>query len=478
MSDVAEAGDSVLVTGATGFVGGRLARQLLDRDYEVRVLARTPSDAAELEGRGAEVVEGDLTDAESVRDAVRGVDGVFHLAAVYELGGDLEWMREVNVEGTRRVLDAAAEEGVDRVVYCGSDTSLGDTAGDVRDESATHDGPFRSVYAQTKHEAHELVDERIEQGAPVVHAIVSTVYGPGDESPVADLIEHHLAGRLVAHLDAEAGYTFTHVDDVADALRRAYERGEPGESYLVSGTPATFEEFFAELSEQTGVPEPRFEVPSWVVDAALPVVERLAPLAGGSRSEIREMVGMGRGVTRFFSAEKAEEELGWEPRSLEEGLRETLPAFRKREAESARDLLDWLQYLLIGLAVFDVALGLTALLFPDLYRAIVHPRYEAMHSNGPDYLLARTGILWLVFAAVQGIAAIDPAERPTWVLAAGVLRLLDVPADPVYFALADDLGWMGTAGLLSAPVFNLLTGGLFAHAGLRGIRSQRDRDEP
>lgn len=147
----------------------------MDEGYEVRILARTPSKADALAEWGAEVIQGDLTDLDSVREAMQGVDGVFHLAAVYELGGDPESMRWVNVDGTRHILDAAAEEGVERIVYCGSDTSLGDTHGELCDEKKTHEGDFRSTYAETKHEAHELVDRRAEEGAPIVHAFVSTV---------------------------------------------------------------------------------------------------------------------------------------------------------------------------------------------------------------------------------------------------------------------------------------------------------------
>lgn len=462
--------DEVTITGATGFVGGRLTEQLLEAGYRVRLLARTPSDASDLAAQGAEVVEGDLTDPEAIERAIDGVDGVFHLAAIYRLGGDLERMRAVNVEGTRHVLDAARDADVSRVVYCGSDTSLGNTHGEVCDESKRHEGEFRSHYEQTKHEAHRLVERRIERGEPIVNAIVSSVYGPGDDSPIADLIAHHLAGRAVAHLDAEAGYTFTHVDDVATGLRLAYERGDLGEKYLISGTPATFEEFFETLAGQTGIPAPRFEIPAWLADLLEPLAARLAPLAGKSPAEIREMVAMGRDVTRFYSGRKAREELGWEPRSLEEGLAETLPDFRRREQSAATRLLEHARIPLAALAIFDVGLGATALLAPELYLEIIHPHFDQLHPQGPTYLVRRTGMLWLFFAGVQGVAALDPVRRPGWVLVAGALRLMDVPADLVYFASADDLGALGSLGLLSAPVANLAAGTFLAYAGYRALR--------
>lgn len=462
---------TVAMTGASGFIGRVLADRLLTDGYELRLLARTPSKLESFKTRGATVLKGDLTDPESVGRFLEGSDAVVHLAAVYRLGGDLEWMRQVNVEGTRNVLDAARQEGVGRVLYCGSDTSFGDTQGRVEDETAVPEGRHRSNYARTKSEAHRLVEERMENGDPVVHAIVSSVYGPGDESPIADLIENHLAGHALAYLDREAGYTFTHVEDVADGLQRVLEDGEEGERYLLSGEPATFEEFFRALSARTGIPEPRFELPNWLVDAVRPLARTCASALGQSTSKIDEMIDMGRNVTRFFSGEKAREELGWTARSLRKGLRDTLPSFRERERESRRSVLEAAGYPLLGLALFDLALGATATFAPDLYSTILHGSAEAVDSSGA--LLPRTGTLWLVFAGVQGVAGLNPVRRRSWVLAAGVLRLMDVPADPVYFLNADSLTGLGKLGLISAPLFNFLTGSFFLYAGYRGLRSLR-----
>ena len=451
---------NVMMTGATGFIGRRLANQLLDEGYSLTVYARTPSKAEDLADRGAEIVEGDLADRAALCDAMGGVDGVFHLAAMYRLGADLADMLAVNVDGTRNVLEAADDADVDRIVYCGSDTSLGDTNGEVCDETKTHDGDFRSNYERSKWEAHRLVERRIDEGQPIVNAIVSSVYGPGDTSPVAELI------------DPDAGYTFTHVDDVATALRLAYEEGETGEKYLVSGTPATFEQFFAELSEQTGVAEPRFELPDWVVDNAAPLAERLAGVIGKSRAEIREMLSMGRDVTRFFSGKKAREQLGWKPRTLADGLRDTLPEFRQREAEAANELLRSTKVPLIGMTLFDIGLGVSAVAFPEMYMKLMHPHAGGTHPPATSSFLARTGLLWLFFALVQGGASVDPVKRPEWVLVAGALRLMDVPADIGYLLSSDDQGWLGKAGLIAAPIFNLGVGSFMVYAGYRAIRSR------
>lgn len=124
-----------------------------------------------------------------------------------------------------------------------------------------------------------------------------------------------------------------------------------------------------------------------------------------------------------------------------------------------------------GLAVLDLGLGLTALLFPDVYLAWMHP-VAAPAEGGSVALLRRTGALWLGFAAVQGVAALDPIGRPTWLLAAGAFRLLDVPADLVYFLSAGPLSGPGFYGLLFAPWFNLAVGAWFLRSGYRGLERE------
>lgn len=121
-----------------------------------------------------------------------------------------------------------------------------------------------------------------------------------------------------------------------------------------------------------------------------------------------------------------------------------------------------------GLAVLDLGLGLTALLFPETYLGAMHPERVGSRGAASSVLLRRTGMLWLGFAVVQGIAALDPAGRPAWVLVAGAFRLLDVPADMVYFLTAGTLSTTGRYGLLLAPVFNLGVGVWFVRWGYRG----------
>ena len=462
----------VLITGATGFVGRRLAHHLLDEGYELKALTRTPDDAADLAERGAELIEGSLANSMAIHRALSDVDGIFHLAATHQFGGDMGPMRRINVQGTRNVLQTADYAEVSRILYCGSDTSLGDTKGKICDESKEHDGDFRSVYERTVFETHELIERQIDKGAPIINAIVSMPYGPGDTSAIADLISHHLAGRAVAHLDRHSGFTFTHVDDIATALRIAYEKGDVGERYLVSGTPASSGEFFATLSELTNIPEPRTDLPDWLVDLMEPLAERLAPAVGKSGAQIREALAVGRGTTRYYSGQKMRDEFGWQPRSLEDGLRDSLPWFRQREAEASERLLSSTSIPLVGMSLFDIGLGTSALVFPETYLQLMHPHASGTHPPAARSFLARTGLLWLFFAFVQGRAGAAPVDNPEWVLVAGALRLMDVPADIGYLLSSEDLGLLGKAGLIAAPLFNLGIGAFLTYAGYRGLRAK------
>ena len=144
---------------------------------------------------------------------------------------------------------------------------------------------------------------------------------------------------------------------------------------------------------------------------------------------------------------------------------------QQREPEDVDRLLKSLKVPLVGLTLFDIGLGICALVFPKLYLKLMHPQAGELHLSATRSLLARTGLQWLFFAAVQGWAATDPVERPGWVMASGVLRLMDVPADIGYLLTDDDLGWLGKAGLVVAPLFNLGVGAVLVYAGYRGLRS-------
>ncbi len=191
----------VFVTGATGFIGGEVARQLRARGDEVACLVRSPEKSKKLTGLGCELLSGDLGDADAIRAGMSGRDAVVHAAAMYEIGIPAEQhpaMYDANVRGTERVLGAARDAGVAKIVYVSTVGIFGNTHREVVDEGYEHPGRgFTSYYEETKLEAHRIAKRMIaEEKLPCVIVQPGGVYGPEDTSQVADLLEQFFAGRL------------------------------------------------------------------------------------------------------------------------------------------------------------------------------------------------------------------------------------------------------------------------------------------
>lgn len=311
-----------LVTGATGFLGSHLARVLATRGDRVRVLVRSTSDPRRLEGLDVQTVEGDVTDASSVARAVEGVERVFHCAAVYEIGArDPERMRAVNVEGTRNVLRAAADRRA-LAVHVSSVVALGPTrAGQIADESHWAGDSPRSPYESTKREAHAIARAMARGGARVRIAVPVTIYGPDDPSLTGQAHKWIARGALRVGALAELPMTLVHVDDCAEAIALVAERGKDGEEYVVAERSVTFREWFTVAALAAGRSPPAAWLPDAVV-RGFALASRVAPPV------VREGIAMSLGVRWAFRADKAKRELGWTPRPLENGLRETMAFYR------------------------------------------------------------------------------------------------------------------------------------------------------
>jgi nucleoside-diphosphate-sugar epimerase len=315
------------VTGGTGFIGGRVVERLRARGDEVVVLARRPEKA---EGLDAEVVEGDLTDAEAIRRGMEGCQAVFHIAADYRVGMDpskREKMRDTNVRGTERVLDAAADAGIDKIVYVSTINAFGNTNGQVVDESYRRDEAdgYVSTYDETKYLAHRVAEERAAQGAPVVIVQPGSVYGPGDHALVGQMIDQASRGKMPAKAFPELGLNMVHVDDVADGIILAYEKGQPGESYVLGGEITTQGELIDKAAQLGGKKPPRMTVPPVVLKAMIPVGRFVGPPMG-LPPNFREMISAAHNVTYWAKDDKARRELGYAPRDLDTGLRQTIAA--------------------------------------------------------------------------------------------------------------------------------------------------------
>jgi dihydroflavonol-4-reductase len=317
----------IFLTGATGFIGGRVADRLLARGDEVVVLARSADKAKRLADAGATIVAGDLSDETAIARGVEGADGVIHIAADYRVGipaNQRESMVDVNVRGTERVLDAAIAAGATRIVHVSTGNVFGNTGDTVATEGYQRDlaDGFLSAYDETKYLAHQVALDRIAQGAPVMIAQPGGVYGPGDTSEVANLIEQTRTGKLPMLPFPELTLTFVHVDDLADGLIAVLDRGRIGEEYVLGGDEATMRELITTVAELSGRKPPR-PMPTVVLRAMAP----FGPVVGkvlGFPPNLHELIKTSDGVKIRMTSDKARHELGYTTRALRDGLSRTL----------------------------------------------------------------------------------------------------------------------------------------------------------
>jgi dihydroflavonol-4-reductase len=315
------------VTGATGFIGGTVARQLRERGDEVVCLVRSPGKAGKLTELGCELVAGDLGDRDALRDGMKGCDGVIHAAAMYEVGipeSQRPAMYEANVVGTENVLGAAKDAGVPKIVYVSTCGAFGNTHHEIVDESYEHPCEnFTSYYEQTKVEAHKVAKRMMAAGLPCTIVQPGGVYGPGDTSQLADLLEQFLAGKMPLIPFPELGICLAHVEDTAGGIVQALDKGEPGETYVIAGPPTTMREAIGVLAGISGKKAPKHAVPTVLMKAMTPI----GPLVGkmmGQPPNLRELISSADNVTFWATNEKAVRELGFDPRGIEEGIRQTL----------------------------------------------------------------------------------------------------------------------------------------------------------
>ena len=307
------------VTGATGFVGGRLAVRLVERGDEVVALVRDPGKAGRLRELGCAIIEGDLSARAALASAMDGCDAAFHVAAIYRNGVPRSRRDELfaaNVTGTENVLDAALDSGVARAVYVSSNVAFGDTRGEVVDETyEPPEGRFVSLYHETKARAHRAARERIARGAPIVIVQPGGIYGRGDHTQIGGFLERGVRGKRVVLPFGSVGLNWVFVDDVVEGILLAHDRGRVGESYVLGGEIATLRGA-VEHAFAAGGHRPRIvPVPTWAVRLATP----LGPILGLS---VSDLVSASDRVTYWGRDDKARRELGYAPRDLETGLRE------------------------------------------------------------------------------------------------------------------------------------------------------------
>lgn len=320
----------IFITGATGFIGGHIARKLRERGDEVLALVRSPEKAATLGNLGCELITGTLADEAAIKRGVEGCDAVIHGAAIYEIGvpqSRHEAMYDANVLGTERVLRAVLEAGTPRVVYVSSVVVFGNTHGKVVDETYEHPGTgFGSYYEETKYEAHQIATRLIEdEHLPCVLMQPGGVYGPDDHSELGNLVGRYVSGKLPLIPFPDFGMTLVHVEDVADGVILGLESGEIGEAYILGGAITTNRETLQMAARVAGKHRSVRAMPAGVLKAIAPIAPMIAPLIGFPPN-MHEVIRAADGVTFWAKHDKAIEQLGYSPRGLESTLRDTMLA--------------------------------------------------------------------------------------------------------------------------------------------------------
>ncbi len=323
---------TTLVTGATGFVGSAVVRQLLARGVAVRVLTRRESDRRNIDGLDVEVATGDLRDKESLSSALRGCSALFHVAADYRLWvPDPDAIYAVNVEGTRNLLLSAADCGVERMIYTSSVATLGLNRDASPADETTPVGIEDMIghYKRSKYLAEAEVRRLIEdQGLPVVIVNPSTPIGPRDikPTPTGRIIVEAASGRIPAFVNT--GLNVVHVEDVAAGHLLAFDKGRVGERYILGGENMTLAEILASIAAKVGRRAPKIRLPHSAVVPLAYAAEAWARLRGSGEPFVTlDGLRMAR-KWMYFSSRKAAEELGYRARPPEDALTDAIDWFR------------------------------------------------------------------------------------------------------------------------------------------------------
>lgn len=319
-----------LVTGATGFTGGHLARMLVSRGYQVRALVRDRRRASALEQAGIELVEGDLRDPQALARAVTGVERVYHIAAMYrEAGLPAETYRAVNALAVRDVVEAAARAGVRRVVHC---STVG-VHGDVEHPPASEDAPLKpgDVYQETKLEGEQLAREAgTRLGIEVTIARPTGIYGPGDRR-LLKMFRGVSRGRFPILGRGDIYYHLTYIDDLVEGFRRcAEEPGGAGRTYILAGGEVTtLNDLVALVADVAGVKPPTLHLPVWPFWMAGAACEAVCAPFGIEPPLYRRRVDFFT-KSRAFDITRARAEIHYAPQvNLRDGIARTLTWYRE-----------------------------------------------------------------------------------------------------------------------------------------------------
>jgi nucleoside-diphosphate-sugar epimerase len=340
----------ILLTGATGYLGSQIGRELIARRMPLRVLVRDPSRLdletgdrkfetrnSKLEGALAprcEVVVGDIRDVDTLRRALIGVDRIIHTAALVKMWvRDRRDFRRVNVDGLKALLQAAADVGVERVVYTSSFIALGPSADANAAEGLCHRGPYSNEYEESKAEALAWLRQEGIHRYPVVVLLPGVIYGHGpctEGNLVGSMVDQYLAGKFPGLLGSgEQRWSFAFNTDVVAAHLTALERGKPGEEYVLGGDNRSLNEFFRLLAQLSNIHRVVRHLPLWA-GKAMGAVEVARARLFGHRPQVTPGVAEIFKHDWVYSSAKAIRELDYRVTRLEEGLAKTLSVVRRQ----------------------------------------------------------------------------------------------------------------------------------------------------
>ncbi len=319
----------LLLTGSTGYLGSRIARELIERGEPFRVLVRNPARLSfDPAGSRCEVIVGNFCDAEALAKALRGARHVIHSAALVKM-----WVRDrqdfwrVNVEGLKTLLEAADRAGVERVVYTSSFIAAGPSSDANAGEGLHHRGPYSNEYEETKARALDWLRTEGFARFPVVVLLPGVIYGPGpatDGNLVGGMIEQYLSGKFPGLLGSgQQRWSFSFNHEVASAHLAALEKARIGEEYFLAGDNRSLNDLFRILADLTGVKDSVRHLP-FALGKAVGALEVARARLFGHQPQLTP------GVVKIFrhdwtySSSKAARELGYRVIPLEEGLRKTL----------------------------------------------------------------------------------------------------------------------------------------------------------
>lgn len=320
----------VLVTGASGFIGSAVARQLLQQGHEVRALVRPAADLRNLAGLDLELARGDLLDRASLASAIKGVTGLMHVAADYRLWvPNPEVMYRTNVTATEELMRLALREGVSRIVHTSSVATLGLVpGGGVADETTpVSEASMTGPYKKSKFQAEALVRRLVaDEGLPATIVNPSAPVGPGDRkpTPTGQTLVDAMAGRMPVYVNT--GLNIVHVEDVALGQVLALEKGEPGRRYILGSENMSLRELLTEIARLTGGRAPLLAVPHALVMPVAWVSELLARWTSRPTQITLDGVRLARKYM-YFSSARAERELGYRPRPAAAALADAVRWF-------------------------------------------------------------------------------------------------------------------------------------------------------